>query len=297
MRRFMREAKAASAVNHPHMATINEIGETDGWNFIAMEYIEGQSLAVRINGHPLEVSEIVEIGSQIADALDEAHGKGITHRDIKPANVMLNERGQVKVLDFGLAKITRPATRPIASDISTMAKTAPGVVLGTVPYMSPEQALGREVDHRSDLFSLGVMLYEMATGRLPFSGANTSETLDLILHAQPEAMARFNNAVPAELERMVRKCLEKERERRYQSARDLLVDLKNLKRESESTAPPAMKAGGLTSKIKHYQRSVLIVLASLILSGAALAYFGLRSPLPPKVTASAQITRDGHPKV
>src|SRR5215813_13092665 len=192
MRRFSREAKAASALNHPHVATIYEIGEAEGVNFIAMEYVEGQTLAAKINSHPLAASEIVEIGSQIADALEEAHGKGITHRDIKPANVMVNERGQVKVLDFGLAKIARPETQPIASDISTMTKTEPGVVMGTVPYMSPEQALGREVDHRSDLFSLGVALYEMVTGRLPFSGANTSETLDRILHAQPEAMARFN---------------------------------------------------------------------------------------------------------
>jgi len=172
MRRFMREAKAASALNHPHMATINEIGETDGWNFIAMEYIEGQSLAVRINGHPLKVSEIVEIGSQISDALDEAHGKGITHRDIKPANVMLTPRGQVKVLDFGLAKMTQ-AIQPILSDISTQAKTEPGIVMGTVSYMSPEQALRREVDHRSDIFSLRVVLYEMATGRLP--GPSTTD--------------------------------------------------------------------------------------------------------------------------
>src|SRR5262245_47865410 len=160
MRRFVREAKAASALNHPNVATIYEIGQADGVNFIAMEYVEGQTLAARIDGHPLKISEIIEIGSQIADALDEAHGKGITHRDIKPANVMITPRGQVKVLDFGLAKITR-ALPPISSDISTQAKTEPGMVMGTVPYMSPEQALGREVDHRSDLFSLGVALYEM----------------------------------------------------------------------------------------------------------------------------------------
>jgi eukaryotic-like serine/threonine-protein kinase len=205
MRRFNREAKAASALNHPNVAHIYEIGEENGVSFIVMEYVEGQKLAAKINGHPLAVNEIVKIGSQIADALDEAHGKGITHRDIKPANVMLNERGQVKVLDFGLAKIARPA-QPITSDISTLAKTASGVVLGTVPYMSPEQALGREVDQRSDLFSLGVVLYEMATGRLPFAGANSSETLDRILHSHPEAIARFNYDVPVEFERVVRKC-------------------------------------------------------------------------------------------
>jgi Tol biopolymer transport system component len=209
---------------------------------------------------------------------------------------MLNERGQVKVLDFGLAKIAQPAEQNAASSISTMAKTASGVVMGTVPYMSPEQALGREVDHRSDLFSLGVALYEMATGRLPFSGANSSETLDRILHAQPDAMARFNYDVPAELERIVRKCLEKERERRYQSARELLVDLKNLKRDSAATAPTAMKAVSSASRFNQRQRSALIALAVLILLGASLTYFVLRPPLPPKVTASAQITRDGFPK-
>ena len=214
MQRFVREAKAASALNHPHVATIYEIGEVNDIHFIAMEYVEGQTLAAKINGTPLAINEIVELGSQIADALDEAHRKGITHRDIKPANVMLTERSQAKVLDFGLAKIARPQS--IDSNISTLAKTQSGVVMGTVPYMSPEQALGREIDHRSDIFSLGVVLYEMATGRLPFVGSSTSDTLDRILHAQPDAMARFNYDVPAELERIVRKCLEKERERRYQ---------------------------------------------------------------------------------
>src|SRR5262245_259877 len=293
MRRFSREAKAASALNHPNVAHIYEIGEAEGVIFIAMEYVEGQTLAAKINGHPLEVSEIVEIGSQIADALDEAHGKGITHRDIKPANVMLTLRGQVKVLDFGLAKIARPKEQAVASDISTAAKTNPGVVMGTVPYMSPEQALGREVDHRSDLFSLGILLYEMATGRLPFAGANTSETLDRILHSQPDAMARFNYDVPAELERIVRKCLEKDRERRYQSARELFIDLKNLKRDSASTAPPAVKAVNSMSRFKRRRRGAFIVLAALILAAIGLSYFFLRAPLQPKVTAYNQITRDG----
>ncbi len=268
MRRFIREAKAASALNHPNVAHIYEIGEAEGLSFIAMECVEGQTLAAKINGQPLEVSEIVEIGSQIADALDEAHSKGITHRDIKPANVMLNERGQVKVLDFGLAKIARP-TQPISSDISTLAKTAPGVVMGTVPYMSPEQALGREVDQRSDLFSLGVVLYEMATGRLPFAGTNTSELLDRILHAQPEAMARFNYDVPAELERIVRKCLEKERERRYQSARELLVDLKNLKRDSDSKAAITEQVAASPKRRLSHQSLAVIALVILTLAGGA----------------------------
>src|SRR5262245_31517343 len=292
MRRFVREAKVASALNHPHVATIYEIGEADGVNFIAMEYVEGQTLAARINGHPLQVSEIVEIGTQIADALDEAHSKGITHRDIKPANVMITARGQVKVLDFGLAKMTR-AVQPVSSDISTQAKTEPGVVLGTVPYMSPEQALGRDVDHRTDTFSLGMVLYEMATGRLPFSGVNTSETLDRILHAQPEALARFNYNVPVELERIVRKCLEKECERRYQSARDLMIDLKNFKRDSDSTPRPAGKAEDLISKIKRHKMSLLFTALALIIVITAVAYLpsSLRQKFQADLTPLRPITQ------
>ena len=285
MRRFVREAKAASALNHSNVAHIYEIGESDGVSFIAMEYVEGQTLAAKINGHPLETGEIVDIGSQIADALDEAHSKGITHRDIKPANVMLTPRGQVKVLDFGLAKIGKPQS--VDSKVSTLVPTTPGVVLGTVPYMSPEQALGHDVDHRTDLFSLGVVLYEMATGRLPFSGANSGETLDRILHSQPEAMARFNYDVPADLERIVRKCLEKERERRYQSARELLVDLKNLSRDRDSTV---VKVKGLASKVERYRHGPLIALALLALSAIGVSYFFVGEPSPPKVTTSNQIT-------
>jgi eukaryotic-like serine/threonine-protein kinase len=234
MRRFVQEAKAASALSHPNVAHIYEIGETDGVHFIAMEYVEGRPLRDKIGGQSLEAGEILDLGTQIADALDEAYSKGVTHRDIKPANIMITPRGQVKVLDFGLAKVTRPHAPNATSETETQAATDPGVVLGTVHYMSPEQALGRDVDHRSDIFSLGVVLYEMATGRLPFSGSTPAETLSRILQAQPEAMARLNYSVSPELERIVRKCLEKERERRYQSARELVVDLRNLKRDSDS---------------------------------------------------------------
>lgn len=289
MRRFVREAKAASALNHPNVATIYEIGEANGMVFIAMEYVEGKTLATKISGRPLTLNEIVEIGSQIADALEEAHDKGITHRDIKPANVMLNERGQVKVLDFGLAKIAPPSSQAVSSDISTLAKTASGVVLGTVPYMSPEQALGREVDQRSDLFSLGVTLYEMATGQSPFAGANTVETLDRILHAQPEAMTRFNNEIPADLERIVNKCLDKDPERRYQTGKKLLIDLKDLHHKLEFAAEAS--AGEIAMRGRPVallpglraiagKRWVLGTLVTLLVTAATVAFFYLnRKPV------------------
>ena len=242
MQRFIREARTASALKHPNVAHIYDIGESEGTNFIAMEYVEGQTLAAEISGRPLDVAVIVEIGLQINDALDEAHSKGIMHRDLKPANLILTARGQVKVLDFGLAKVAQTEAQVMAGDGNTVTKTETGVVLGTVPYMSPEQVLGQELDHRTDLFSLGVVLYEMATGRLPFAGGSVSQTMDRILHAQPEAIARLNYNVPEELERIVRKCLEKDRERRYQSARELQIDLRNLKRDAETAKAPAEKA-------------------------------------------------------
>ena len=238
--RFVREAKAASAITHPNVAHIYEIGESDGAHFIAMEHVEGETLAARLKGRPLPTKEILDIGVQVADALDEAHEKGITHRDIKPGNLIMTARGQVKVLDFGLAKITRLrqgyGEANADSDAPTEAKTAAGVVMGTVSYMSPEQALGRDVDGRSDLFSLGVVLYELTTDRLPFSGNSPTETIERITHDQPEAIARFNYDAPADLERIIRKCLEKDAGNRYQSAKDLLVDLRNLKRDTESGA-------------------------------------------------------------
>src|SRR5262245_55269105 len=233
MRRFTREAKAASALKHPNVATIYDIGDHDGTSFIAMEYIEGQTLAAKMSERPLEIVEIVEIAIQVSDALGEAQSKGITHRDIKPSNIMLTPRGQVKVLDFGLAKITMPEWQAVSSDISTASWTETGVVIGTAPYMSPEQALGQEVDHRSDIFSLGVLMYEMTSGCRPFTGANATEIIDRILHAQPEPIVRFNEHAPAELERIVNQCLDKERERRYQSAGELLQDIRKLRREIE----------------------------------------------------------------
>jgi two-component system LytT family response regulator len=230
MHRFVQEARLASALTHPNVATIFEIGQQGELWFLAMEYVEGRPLAQRILEGPLKISELVQIGMQVADALDDAHSKGIIHRDIKPANLMITPRGHVKVLDFGLAKLQADGKGREETQLLTSA----GLVVGTVDYMSPEQALGRDVDYRTDIFSLGVVLYEMATGRLPFSGSTPSETMARILQAQPDAIARFNYEVPEGLERVVRKCLEKDRERRYQSARELLVDLKNLERDSGS---------------------------------------------------------------
>ncbi len=231
MQRFAQEARLAASLTHPNVATIYEIGQDQGYWFLAMELIEGRPLSEKIQLGPFAFPEIVRIASQVADALDDAHSKGIVHRDIKPANLMLTPRGHVKVLDFGLAKLEWGVTTE-----DTQLMTSAGIVMGTAAYMSPEQALGHTVDHRTDLFSLGAALYEMATGRLPFPGQNAQQTIVSILNTQPGPIARLNYETPPEFEHVVRKCLEKDPERRYQSARELLVDLRNLERDSN---PPA----------------------------------------------------------
>ena len=233
-RRFAQEARLASALNHPNIAQIFEAGEADGIHFIAMEYVEGEPLSARVQRGPLPPADVIEIAIQTFDALDEAHARGIIHRDLKPANILMTTRGRVKVLDFGLATRVGPA---IADTVSRV-DTDDGLILGTVHYMSPEQALGHDVDLRSDIFSAGIVLYELATGRLPFSGNSTIETFDRIMHAQPDPISRLNHAAPAELERIVKRALEKEPGRRYQSARDALIDLTNLKRDSDSDVKP-----------------------------------------------------------
>lgn len=232
--RFLNEARAASALNHPHVCVVYDVGETEnGLPFIAMEFVEGKSLDVLVKRGPFEITQVVEIAVQVADALDAAHARGIVHRDIKPGNISLNERALVKVLDFGLAK--RMPTDTDAQDATQdFQQTREGQVVGSTSYMSPEQALGRELDHRTDLFSVGIVLYELATGQKPFTGINAVEIINNIVHSQPAAIARLNYNVPPELERITLKCLQKQPDRRYQSARDLMVDLKNLRRELDT---------------------------------------------------------------
>jgi two-component system LytT family response regulator len=220
--RFLQEARLASSLSHPNIAYIYDIGEHAGSRFLAMEYVEGEPLSNRIMAGPLSTSDVIFIGAQVADALEAAHARGIVHRDVKPANIMLTAQGHVKVLDFGLAKL-QSVTR---GQDDTQVISTPGAVIGTVHYMSPEQALGRDVDARSDIFSLGCVLYEMCTGRTPFRGATPSETIARLLGGGVEAIARFNYEAPDELDRVVRKCLQKEPARRYQSAREAAVDLR-----------------------------------------------------------------------
>src|SRR5271157_1046628 len=234
LERFKREARAAAALNHPNICTIYEVGEHEGQPFLVMELLEGETLEQRVSARPLKVNEILELAISIAMALEAAHAKGIVHRDIKPANIFVTQEGGVKILDFGLAKVARAGGPSSVTDVSTESLTAPGVVAGTVQYMSPEQALAEPVDARTDLFSLGSVLYEMATGRAPFLGSTLGETIAHIVHSEPEAMERYSSEVPAELERITRKCLEKKRQERYQTAKELRVDLQRLKRGTES---------------------------------------------------------------
>src|SRR6266567_2346326 len=309
LRRFQQEARAASALNHPNILTIYEIGHDGSLHFMATEYVEGETLRQHLSRARMTVGQTLDVAIQVASALAAAHQAGIIHRDIKPENTMVRTDGNVKVLDFGLAKLTEPKTIETAAPTLPQVETEPGVVMGTFSYMSPEQARGVAVDARTDIGSLGVMIYEMAAGRQPFEGETASDVMSLILQKEPLPLAHSWPEVPAELERIVRKALRKDKEERYQTIKDLLIDLRNLRKElelsaeMERSAPPisarAMSSGQsaaatahsassaeyIVTEIKQHKRAVALILGTIIIVSAIGFYLlSRRSPATKEVT-------------
>src|SRR2546422_1104262 len=311
LRRFQQEARAASALNHPNILTIYEIGHDGSLHFMATEYVEGDTLRRHVSRARMPLGQTLDVAVQVASALAAAHQAGIIHRDIKPENIMLRTDGNVKVLDFGLAKLTEPKTIETAAPTLPQVETAPGVVMGTFSYMSPEQARGLAVDARTDIWSLGVMIYEMAAGRQPFEGETASDVMSLILQKEPPPLAHSSPEVPAEMERIVRKALRKDKEERYQTTKDLLIDLRNLRKElelsaeMERSAPPisgramssapatahsASSAEYIVTEIKQHKRAAALIVGIVIIASAAVLYLFSRRSAVLKQTALANAT-------